>query len=77
MHEHNCTDAELAYWIEKYLIFRGTCRLTHLVRDQGSSQIRDAAVSQDAIGWVEFLHGKVSIAIAKFRRPTANYHHAE
>ncbi len=67
MHEHNHTDAELAYWIEKYLIFRSTCTLTHLVQDRGSSQIRDAAASQDAIGWVEFLHGKVSVAIAKIQ----------
>jgi hypothetical protein len=72
MHEHNCTDAELAYWIEKYLIFCGTKTLTHLVWDQGSNQIRDAAASQDEIGWVEFLHGKVSVAIAKFRRFTAS-----
>jgi hypothetical protein len=31
MHKHNHTDAELAYWIEKYLIFCSTCTLTHLV----------------------------------------------
>jgi hypothetical protein len=67
MHEHNRTDAELAYWIEKYLIFRGTRTFTHLVRDQGSNQIRDAAASQDEIGWVEFLHGKVSVVIAKIQ----------
>jgi hypothetical protein len=67
MHKHNRTDAELAYWIEKYLIFRGTRTLTHLVRDQGSSQIRDAAASQDGIGWVEFLHGKVLVTIAKIQ----------
>jgi hypothetical protein len=67
MHKHNRTDTELAYWIEKYLIFRGTCTLTHLIQDQGSSQIRDAAVSQDAISWVEFLHGKVSAAITKIQ----------
>jgi hypothetical protein len=67
MHEHNRTDAELAYWIEKYLIFHGTRTLAHLVRDQGFSQIRDAAASQDAISWVEFLHGKVSVAIAKIQ----------
>jgi hypothetical protein len=65
MHKHNRTDAELAYWIEKYLIFRITRTLTHLVQNQGSSQIRDAAARQDAIGWVECLHGKVSVAIAK------------
>jgi hypothetical protein len=67
MHEHNRTNAEVAYWIEKYLIFRGTRTLTHLVRDQGSNQIRDAAASQDEISWVEFLHGKVSVAIAKIQ----------
>ncbi len=67
MHEHNRTDAELAYWIEKYLIFRGTRTLTRLVWEQGSNQIRDAAASQDEIGWVEFLHGKVSVAIAKIQ----------
>jgi hypothetical protein len=67
MHEHDRTDAKLAYWIEKYLIFGGTRTLTHLVQDQGSSQIRDAAVSQDAISWVEFLHGKESVALAKIQ----------
>jgi len=64
MQEHNRTDAELAYWIEKYLIFRGTRTLSHLVRDRGSYQMKEAAASQDEIGWVEFLHGKVSVEIA-------------
>jgi hypothetical protein len=67
MHGHNRTNAELAYWLEKYLIFRGTRTLTHLVRDQGSNQIREAAASQDEIGWVEFLHGKVSVTIAEIQ----------
>ena len=68
MHGHNRTDAELAYWLEKYLIFRGTRTLTHLVlRHQASNQIREAAVSQDEISWVEFLHGKVSVKIAKIQ----------
>jgi hypothetical protein len=62
MNDHNQTDAELAYWIEKYLIFWGTRLFTSLVtaRGGGSSQILTAAVSQDLIGWMEFLHGKVS-----------------
>ncbi len=67
MHEHNRTDAELAYWIEKYLVFCGTRTLAHLVRDQGSNQIKDAVASQDEIGWVEFPHGKVSVAIAEIQ----------
>jgi hypothetical protein len=62
MNNRNQTDAELAYWIEKYLIFRGTWPFTSLVNagGSGSSQILTAAASQDLIGWTEFLHGKVS-----------------
>jgi hypothetical protein len=67
MHEHNQTDAELTYWIEKYLLFRGTWTMSSIVRDLGSSQIRGRAASQDRIGWVEFLHGNVSVAITKIQ----------
>jgi hypothetical protein len=59
--------AESVYWIEKYLLFRGTRTKSSLVRDLGSSQIRGMVASQDTIGWVEFLHGKVSVAIAKIQ----------
>ncbi len=41
--------------------------MSSLLRDLGSSQIRGAAASQDTIGWVEFLHGKLSVAIAKIQ----------
>jgi hypothetical protein len=67
MHGNNRTDAELAYWLEKYLIFCGTRTLSLLVGDQGSNQLREAAASQDKIGWVELLHGKVSVKIAKIQ----------
>jgi hypothetical protein len=50
MHWNNSLDAELAYWLEKYLIFRGTRTLSHLVKDEGSNQLREAAASQDKIG---------------------------
>jgi hypothetical protein len=65
MHEYDRTDPELAYWIEKYLLFWGTQTMSSLVWNLGSNQIRGAAASQDTIGWVEFLHGKVSVKIAK------------
>lgn len=65
MHQHNRTDSELAYWIEKYLIFRGTRTLTSLVTmgGGGTPGMLKAAASQDLIGWTEFLHGKISTEI--------------
>jgi hypothetical protein len=52
MQDFNRTDAELAYWLEKYLIFRGTRSLTVLITMGGgvSSQLVRAAASQDLIG---------------------------
>jgi hypothetical protein len=35
MHQNNRTDAELAYWLEKYLIYRGTRSLTSLIAKGG------------------------------------------
>jgi hypothetical protein len=66
MRQNDRTDPELAYWIEKYLLFRGTRSFTALVAKDGfaSIDIRVAAVGQDLIGWTEFLHGKVSVEIA-------------
>jgi hypothetical protein len=65
MNDYNWTEAELAYWIGKYLIFQGTWSFTSLVLTGGggSPQILAAAASQDIIGWTEFLHGKVSTDI--------------
>jgi hypothetical protein len=37
--------------------------MSYLVRDLASNQIRGAVASQDTIGWVELLHGKVSVEI--------------
>ena len=66
MRQNDRTDPELAYWIEKYLLFRGTRSFTALVAEDGftSVKVRVAAVGQDLIGWTEFLHGKVSVEIA-------------
>jgi hypothetical protein len=62
MHENNRTDLELAYWIKKYMLFWGTRSFSTLVESgPAPPHIRAAAASQDLIGWVEFLHGKVSV----------------
>jgi hypothetical protein len=70
MHQNNPTDPELAYWIEKYLLFRGTRSFALLVTEGGfgSQDVRLAAVSQDLIGWTKFLHGKVSVEIASIQQ---------
>jgi hypothetical protein len=63
MHENDRTDPELAYWIEKYLLFQVTRSFSTLVESGGPAppHIRAAAASQDLCGWVEFLHEKVSV----------------
>jgi hypothetical protein len=59
MNDFNQTDAELAYWLEKYLIFWGTWSFASLVMagDGGSPQLLTAVASQNLIGWTEFLDG--------------------
>jgi hypothetical protein len=69
MRQNVRTDPELAYWIEKYLLFHGTRSFTSLVAEDNFAltDIRVAAVGQDLIGWTEFLHGKVSVEIASIQ----------
>ncbi len=69
VNDYNQTDAELAYWIEKSLLFQGTRSFTSLVNagGGGSSQILTAVASQDLIEWTEFLHGKVSKEIGRIQ----------
>ncbi len=52
MHNYNRMDAELAYWLEKYLVFRGTSSLTTLIMAGGGGllQLMIAEASQDLIG---------------------------
>ena len=63
MHDYNPTDPELAFWIKKYFLFCGTRSFSCLVEEGGPATplVSTAASSQDLIGWVEFLHGKVSV----------------
>jgi hypothetical protein len=63
MHNHNRTDPELAFWIKKYLLFCSTRSFSSLVEEgePATLLVSTAAASQDLIGWVEFLHGKVSV----------------
>ena len=62
LYQDGRTDGELAYWIIKYILFRGTQPMASL--GPMSSTMHRAALSQDAIGWREFMEGKVSKEIA-------------
>ena len=55
---NNNTNAELAYWLPKYILYRGTKKFT----DMGlvSPRMRAIATSQDTIGWHNFMEGRVS-----------------
>ena len=64
--EDNRTHPELAFWIPKYLLFRGTIHFTDL--GPMLPTLQRAAASQDIIGWIEFLHGKVSTEIADIQQ---------
>ena len=56
------TDRELANWLIKYILFRGTRPMASL--GPMSNTMHRAAISQDAIRWREFMEGKVSKDIA-------------
>jgi len=56
------TDRELANWLIKYILFRGTRPMASL--GPMSNTMHRAAISQDAIRWREFMEGKVSKEIA-------------
>jgi hypothetical protein len=66
MRRGNQTDTELAFWIQEYLLHRGQVWTVNLATLRPmSAALREVAESQDRIGWVELLHGKVS---TKFRK---------
>ncbi len=75
MYKQSRTDAKLAYWVGKYLIFWGTHSSSSLVRtgSGGWSQLLSAAASQDLIGWTEFLHGNVSVEFESIQHFTSPF----
>ena len=73
MCQNDHTDPELAYWIKKYLLFRGTRSFALLVMEGGFSSldVRVAAVGQDMIGWTDFLHGRCPLKSRLFKNSIA------
>ena len=56
--DNNYTHPELAYWIPKYILLRGTRRLGDF--PYLSSEMQRVAQSQDLIPWTCFMEGKLS-----------------
>jgi hypothetical protein len=55
--EHH-TDLELAYWIPKYIMMQGDEAFASLVAM--SPRMKAIAISQDKIGWQNFMEGCIS-----------------
>jgi len=66
MRQDGRTDSELAYYIPKYILLRGTRPLSSL--GPMSADMRRAAAAQDCIGWREFMEGKVAHLIGSIQR---------
>ena len=58
MDKDNKTNDELAFWIPKYILMRGTKRMSEM--GHMSSEMMSLARSQDVIGWRNFMEGRVS-----------------
>ena len=56
--QDNKTEGELAYWIPKYILVRGTKNMAEL--GCMSPQMSQLAKSQDIIGWKNFTKGRIS-----------------
>ena len=58
MNTNNNTNAEIAYWLPKYILYRGTKKFADL--GPMSRSMRALATSQDEIGWRNFMEGRLT-----------------
>ena len=58
LNRHGDTEPQLAYWIPKSLLGRGTVRFQDL--GHMSPEIKELAKSQDLIGWKNLMEGRIS-----------------
>ena len=63
--DNNYTHPELAYWLPKYILLRGTARLTDF--PHMSAEMAIVARSQDLIPWTSFMEGKLSTEIFRLQ----------
>ena len=67
------TNAEIAYWVPKYILCHGTRRF----QDLGvmSGDMHHLAVSQDKIGWRNFMEGRISRYFYSIQHSISHYQH--
>lgn len=66
MRQDGRTDSELAYYLPKYILLRGTRMFSSL--GPMSVEMLRAAEAQDRIGWREFMEGKIAREIGSLQR---------
>jgi len=64
--QNKYTHPELAYWLPKYLLLRGTRQLSNF--PYLSAEMQWVATSQDLIPWTSFMEGKLSHEIFTLQR---------
>ena len=66
MNKNDATNREIAYWVPKYILFRGTKKFEDL--GPMSAHMKEIARSQDIIGWRNFMEGRISKKIYHLQR---------
>ena len=66
LNQNNNTHHELCYWIPHYIQCRGQVRFSDL--GPMSPTMYEIALSQDTIGWRNFMEGRISTKIADLQR---------
>lgn len=65
MAKNQRTDAELRYWLIKFLLFRGERSMSSL--GDMSPAVKTVASGIDSIGWDDLLHGRIPISLLTFQ----------
>ena len=66
MGKNERTEAELRYFLAKFLHFRGERSMCSL--GQMSVAVREIAEDIDQIGWIDILHGRIPISLRHFQQ---------
>ena len=66
MLKNDTTNREIAYWVPKYILFRGTRKFVDL--GMMSPHMKELAKSQDIIGWRNFMEGRISKKVYLLQR---------